>query len=61
MLRFSRLLPATLAIAAGLIFGEAAVRSSQEAQADNWEYVLSPQGSWCEGCCSGRNGALLPL
>ena len=53
MLRFSRLLPATLAIAGGLIFGEAAVRPSQEAQADNWQYWISPEGSWCEGCCSG--------
>lgn len=53
MLRFSRLLPATLAIAGGLILGEAAVRPSQEAQADNWEFYFTPQGAWCEGCCSG--------
>ena len=53
MLRFSRLLPATLAIAGGLILGEAAVRPSQEAQADNWQYWMSPDGVWCEGCCSG--------
>ncbi len=53
MIRFSRLLPATLVIAGGLILGEAAVRPAQEAQADNWQYYLSPHATHCEGCCSG--------
>jgi hypothetical protein len=53
MIRFSRSFFAALVIAVGLVLGEAAVRPSQEAQADNWQYYLSPQWTGCMGCCSG--------
>ena len=52
-MRTSRLLAATLALAVGLIFAEAATRPAQEAHADSWEYYISPQETGCEGCCSG--------
>lgn len=53
MTRFSKLAFATFVIAGGLLLGEAAVRPAQEAQADNWEYWLSPTWTGCMGCCSG--------
>jgi len=53
MIRFSRLLPAILALAAGLVLGEAVLRPAQEAHADDWQYYISPQQIYCEGCCAG--------
>ncbi len=53
MIRISRLVPATLALAGGLLFAEAMIRPAQEAQADAWEFYVSPQQTGCEGCCSG--------
>jgi hypothetical protein len=47
----TRMLTALAVIPAGLLLGEAAVRPEQQAEAAAWNYVIRPQGVWCEGCC----------
>lgn len=41
--------------AAALSLGEAVVRDTQVAHADNWQYYASNLGGYCEGCCSARS------
>ena len=55
MKRFCTRLAVPVLIALGLSLGEAGVRSTQVAEAVDWDWVTSNLGSWCEGCCkAGR-------
>lgn len=51
-MRTRRMIGAGLVLAAGMVLGEAALRPSQVAQADDWEWYISNQDVYCEGCCS---------
>jgi hypothetical protein len=53
MIRFSRSMFFAAALACGMLAGEAALRPAQEAHADDWQYYISPQQVYCEGCCAG--------
>ena len=39
-------------LAGALLLGEAAVRPSREARADDWNWYISPDVVYCEGCCT---------
>lgn len=51
-MRISRKLWAVPFVAGALLLGEAAARPAQEARADNWNWYISPDVVYCEGCCT---------
>lgn len=55
MMRISKLVPAAFVIAGALVLGEAALRPAQQAHADEWQFFVTPQQAYCEGCCGGGN------
>lgn len=51
-MRLSRTFLPMPVIVCGLLLGEAAVRPAQVARADQWEWYISPDDVYCEGCCT---------
>lgn len=49
----ARMIPLALVLAGGMLLVDAA-RPAQEAQAVAWEWFISPDEVYCEGCCSPR-------
>lgn len=52
-MKIPRMLLAVPLIASTLLLGDAAARPSQQAEADDWNWYISPQVIYCEGCCKG--------
>lgn len=51
-MRTSRMLLAVPLFASTLLLGDAAARPSQQAQAAEWNWYVSPDVIYCEGCCT---------